>query len=144
MTDSLVARARVRAAHRNGRVSLELVGPPACPGCRCGRLTRPHGALDLVASARQPLSEGDEVLLTVPAREVLRGALWLHGLPWLALVVGATLGAAAGSGDGAALIGAVVGLGASLAVLRLTRPRWHDAVTATVDCVGVDEDSDTV
>lgn len=126
MTNSLVARASVLAAHADGRLSLQLVGRQACPGCRCGRLTLPEqGVLELELAERAWIPRGTEVLVSTPARDVLRGAAWLHGVPWALFVLGATLAAAAGFGDLGCLLGGVAGLGTALLLLRCTQHRWQ-------------------
>jgi positive regulator of sigma E activity len=126
MTDSLVARARVIAVHADGRLSLRLSGAQACPGCRCGRLTLAEPAVfDLELAQPVWISAGTEVLVSTPATDVLRGAAWLHGLPWISMVLGAAFGAAAGFGDLGSLLGGVVGVGAALLALRGTRHRWR-------------------
>lgn len=131
MTDSLVARASVLAAHADGRLSLKLIGPEACPGCRCGRLTAPEpGVLELDLAQRAWIPEGTEIFVSTPVKDVLRGAAWLHGVPWGLLVLGATLGAAAGFGDLGCLLGGMTGFGAALLLLRCTRHRW-DGLPAT-------------
>lgn len=62
----------------------------------------------------ESLAVGDEVSLSVPARGVLAGAWWLHGLPLGALLAGAAGGAAVTGNDAGTLIGALVGVGLAL------------------------------
>jgi positive regulator of sigma E activity len=81
-------------------------------------------AFDLELAERAWIPEGTEILVSTPVTDVLRGAVWLHGLPWALLVLGAVLGAAAGFGDFGSLVGSASGLAVSWLLLRLTRHRW--------------------
>ena len=125
----MVAKGRVLAAHADGRLAVELAGPEACPGCRCGRLVLASNKhrTKLVLDAQAPVRIGEEILVTMPAVDVLRGALWLHGLPLTGLLAGALAAAAAGFGDLGCLAGAAAGLSGALLLLRRIQRRWHSA-----------------
>jgi hypothetical protein len=126
MTDSLVARARVLAVHADGGLSLSVDGVESCPGCQCGRwLQSESRRLEMPVAQDLELPPGSELLVVTPVAEVLRGTLWLHGLPWALMVLGGAAAAAAGFGDPGCLLGMTVGLGAALLALRLTRHRWN-------------------
>lgn len=127
VTDSLLARARVLAADESGRLSVELLDAGRCRGCRCGRLTGGAArAIELALEKLPPLQPGDELTIAMPAREILIGAAWLHGLPWAGLLAGAAAGGLAGFGDLACLASSGAGLGAALLFLRQTRRRWSE------------------
>ncbi len=127
MNDCMVARGRVLATRADGHVTVELTSQDACPGCRCGRLAlvpdRQRTAR--VLADQTPIRMGDEIFVTMPATDVLRAALCLHGLPLAGLLVGAALAAAAGFGDLGCVVGAATGLGGALAVLRRIQRRWY-------------------
>jgi positive regulator of sigma E activity len=132
MTDRMVARGRVLAAHADGRLAVELTGQEACPGCRCGRLALASNVrrAELVLDGPTRVRIGEEILVTMPAAAVFRGALWLHGLPLAGLLTGAAAAAAVGFGDLGCLAGAVTGLTGALLLLRRIQRRWYsDAAT---------------
>lgn len=131
MTDCIAAKARVLAAHADGRLAVELVGQQACPGCRCGRLAlapaKHRAEIRLDAPVR--FQVGDEVIMTIPAATVIRGALWLHGLPLIGLLTGAAAAAAAGFGDFGCLAGSLTGFGGALLLLSRIQRRRHSDTT---------------
>ena len=133
MTVSLVARARVLAASDGGSLSVEPLDAEACRGCHCGRFAAADARairLDLGPSPR--VLRGEELTIAMPARELLRAAVWMHGLPWLGLVAGSAAGAFLGGGDFACLLGAAAGLVAALALLRWTRDSRDGLAVATL------------
>jgi positive regulator of sigma E activity len=118
MTESLVARGRVIAVHANNAVTVEY--DRACPGCRCGRLFSSGGnRIELLPGSSRRYAIGRTLEIAAPAAELLRVSLWIYGLPWLALLLGTSLGATFGPGDAAAVIGAVAGLALGVFLLRL-------------------------
>jgi positive regulator of sigma E activity len=86
-----------------------------------------------IAADRDDFVPGDRVLVALPDRYVLRGALLLHGLPLAALLGGAFAGAALGHSDLAALAGAVAGVAAALGATPRLRARLEQAVTANLE-----------
>jgi positive regulator of sigma E activity len=56
------------------------------------------------------LCEGDVVRVSLPANHLLMSAMLLHGLPLVALLAGAAVGAWVGQSDLGSLIGAMAGL----------------------------------
>ncbi len=126
MTDHMVARGRVLAAHAPGRLAVELTGQDACPGCRCGRLALggDKRRAELVLDGHAAVEVGAEILVAMPAPAVLRAALYLHGTPLLGLLAGAGIAAAAGFGDLGCLAGAVTGFAGALLVVRRAQRRW--------------------
>lgn len=127
MTDCITAKARVLAAPTDERVAVELTGRQACPGCSCGRLALvPERRLaEVTLDVPAQLREGEEILVTLPESAVLRGALWLHGLPLVGLLLGAAVAAAAGSGDLGCFAGAAGGFFGALALLRRRQGRHY-------------------
>ena len=118
MTESLVARGRVVAVHANDAVTVECT--TACPGCRCGRLlSAPTRRIELPLGRSRQCSVGCMLDISVAAGELLRGSLWLYGVPWLGFVLGTLLGAALAPTDRAASAGACVGLVIGVAAIKL-------------------------
>jgi positive regulator of sigma E activity len=123
--DCMTARAVVRHADaKRGRVELEFVDLPACRGCegacmwrRLPATTRMRFATDL------PLHVGDPVLVSLPERYLLIGAIVLHGLPMAALLLGALAGFMVTGSDLGSVGGAVGGV--ALAVIATPRLRRH-------------------
>ena len=111
----MISRARVSAVHAENLVDVEFLPATRCRGCE-GACTWfravDSGPLRLRATA--PLSLGESVLVSLPARQVLLGAVLLHGLPWAMLLLGGSLGALMGGGDLSCLFGAVLGLSGAL------------------------------
>jgi len=123
----MVARARVLASYADGRVSLELVRSPECRGCRRGCLGfQAPGRTELTLGRAPYLHAGKEVLITLPASDVLRGALWLHGGPWAGLIAGAFAGAMTPYGDVGCLVGAAAGLATALLIVNRLHRRWRE------------------
>jgi positive regulator of sigma E activity len=123
----------VRAA--GAQLTVELAPAAGCRGCRglcMWRLQRRSETL-AIAADRDDFVPGDRVLVALPDRYVLRGALLLHGLPLAALLGGAFAGAALGQSDLAALAGAVAGVAAALGATPRLRARLEQAVTANLE-----------
>ncbi len=123
----MTTRALVRAVHGT-LVDVEFLPAPRCRGCEgsCTWFRTPKvGELRLRATA--PLTVGQTVLVSLPARSILLGAVLLHGLPWAMLLLGGLAGGLAGNGDLSCLIGAVIGIGGTLAVLSA----WHRRLEMT-------------
>ncbi len=124
----MTTRARVRAVHPGGVVDVEFVPAARCRGCEgsCTWFRAPMlGELRL--RARVPLTVGETVLVSLPARYLLLGAVLLHGLPWAMLLLGGLAGELAGNSDLSCLIGAMIGFGGTLAVI----PRWQRRLEMT-------------
>lgn len=124
----MTARAVVTALHADGSVDLEIAKPPRCAGC-AGMCTWRRGpkSVHLRLPAGDPAGVGAEVLVALPERYVLLGALLLHGLPWAALLVGALLGAYAVPGDAGAVAGAVLAAAAAVVLTPALRRRVERA-----------------
>jgi len=117
----MTARAVVSAVRGDGFVDLE-IRTPRCDGCAglcMWRRLPEHTQTRLPAAAA--LAVGTPVLVVLPERYVLLGAMLLHGLPWGALLAGAAAGAYATRTDLGTLAGAV--LGVALAILMTPRLR---------------------
>ncbi len=124
----MTTRARVRAVHPGGFVDVDFVPAARCRGCEgsCTWFRAPNvGELRLRVTV--PLTVGETVLVSLPARSILLGAVLVHGLPWAMLLLGGLAGALAGHSDLSCLIGAVIGFGGTLAVT----PRWHRRLEMT-------------
>ncbi len=124
----MTTRARVRAVHPGGFVDVEFVPAARCRGCEgsCTWFRAPMVG-ELRLRARVPLTVGETVLVSLPARYLLLGAVLVHGLPWAMLLLGGLAGALAGNSDLSCLIGAVIGFVGTLTVT----PRWHRRLELT-------------
>lgn len=126
--ECMTARARVRAVHAGALVDVEFLPAPRCRGCEgsCAWFRTPKvGGLRLRATT--PLTVGETVLVSLPVRYILLGAVLLHGLPWAMLVLGGLAGSLVGSSDLSCLIGAVIGFSGTLVVT----PAWHRRLEMT-------------
>lgn len=93
---------------------------PSCGSCTSGQCGNPGGAIRRY-EVRNTIDAkpGDRVLLTVPDGAVLKAAALSYLMPLVFVIGGAAAGTAWG-GDGLpAVAGAIVGLVAGLALLRL-------------------------
>jgi positive regulator of sigma E activity len=125
------ARAVVRAAHGDGSVDLEFEPVPGCAGCSGVCLWRRLRATRLARiPAPDTLTAGVTVSVSLAERDLLRGAAIAHGLPWLALLAGAAIGASLFDSDLAAFTGAGLGLVASGLLLPSIRRRIERATLA--------------
>lgn len=97
-------------------------GCSACngKGCGSGKLTQLFCSKprQFVVDNRIDAGVGDEVIVSVPDGSVLRGISLVYLLPLLLMFSGAAAGSLAGSGDGLAAAGAVVGLLAGFALAK--------------------------
>jgi positive regulator of sigma E activity len=107
----------------DGRVEVEFVAPRGCRGCEGVCLWRRLPAIQRAElKTSLPLRSGDPVDVRLPHHYVLLGALFVHGLPLAALLVGGVAGVAATGSDLGCLAGVVIGLAlAALAAPRLRR-----------------------
>ena len=124
----MTTRARVRAVHAGNVVDVEFLPAARCKGCEgsCTWFRAPDvGGLRLQGTI--PVTAGQTVLVSLPGRYVLLGAILLHGLPWAMLLLGAIVGAFVGDSDLSCLIGAMVGFAGTLAVT----PGWHRRLETT-------------
>lgn len=126
MAACLTARGVVRRARADGTVELELIRAAGCGGCRGACLWRSLSAEPVLAlHAGRRLAAGTEVSVALPERFVLRTALLMHGLPWIALLGGAALGAAVTGSDAGTLAGALIVLALALALTPGLRRRFE-------------------
>ncbi len=124
-------RARVCARNTAGRVDLEFLAAKGCRGCEgaCNWFRR-SAVSRFSVSSDEEYAVGQRVFVELPARYVLYGAALLHGLPWLSLLAGASVGALWGGSDLSCLAGAATGLAlAAVAVGRL-QPRLRSVAEA--------------
>jgi positive regulator of sigma E activity len=70
-----------------------------------------------------PLAVGDQVVISLPQRYVLLGALLVHGLPLAALLGGALVGVATTGSDLGCLLGAVTAVALTVAATPGLRRR---------------------
>jgi len=124
----MTARGVVCGIDADGWLELELAQGERCAGCAGACLWRrlPEVARTRLPSAR-PLAVGTPVLIVLPQRYILLSALLLHGLPWLALLLGAAAGAMASGTDLGALVGAVLAGGFSIIMTPRLRRRLERA-----------------
>lgn len=127
-SDCMSVRAVVRGVGADGWVDLELAPGRRCAGCAGACLWRrlPDVARTRLPSARR-FEAGTPVLVVLPERYLLLGALLLHGLPWAALLLGGAVGALVGGSDLAGLLGAVLGAAFSIIMTPRLRRRLERA-----------------
>lgn len=100
---------------RAGRIDVEFAAPPRCKGCDGACLWYRVADRQLVTFATPlDLGVGVTVTVTLPDRYLLLGALFVYGVPLLALLAGAVLGASVSDSDLGAAAGAALGLVAAL------------------------------
>jgi len=120
--ECMMTPARVHAVHLGGLVDVKFPPVPRCQGCdgSCTWFRTPQiGEFRLRATV--PLTVGESVFVLLPVRYVLFGAILLHGLPWVMLLLGAFAGALVGNNDLSCFIGAMIGfVGTLVATLG-----WH-------------------
>jgi len=129
------------------RATVVIAAVPPCRRCQEGRgcgaglfgAGRGPVELDIDVPLSHNIKPGDDIVLVLASAGLLEGALAAYGIPLAGLVTGALAASpVAGAGDGAALLGAIVGLGSGLFVSRglLRRrgtcsrlvPEWDDGV----------------
>lgn len=105
---------------------IEVPDYPACGQCpsqsACGGAERRPQRVRNTVGARV----GDRVCLHAADGSLLRVAMTIYGYPLMAGITGAAAGMALWNSDGAALAGLVVGLAASIALLRPARKKLED------------------
>jgi positive regulator of sigma E activity len=104
-------------------VTIEIAPPPRCAGCNGACFWyRRRAAETLTLPCKSSLAVGAAVDVTLPERYLLLGATLVYGLPLVALLAGAVIGAAWWRSDLGAAAGAAVAVGgAALAVIALRR-----------------------
>lgn len=123
--ECMTVRARVRRVEHDRWVDLAILPAPRCSGCEgtCMWGWAPPSSLRLRASGgHQP---GDLVTVSLRNRQVFRGTLLLHGLPWAGLLAGTVAGAMSLGGDLGASLGAVTGLIVGLLAGRRLQGSWR-------------------
>jgi sigma-E factor negative regulatory protein RseC len=105
----------------------------ACSGChtgpsKCRSCLTTSGKLESTVINPIGAGAGDVVRITIAQKDLFRGAALMYLLPIATLILGAVgglwWGGTAGWGDGASVIGGLVGLGLGFwAVIRLGRSR---------------------
>lgn len=126
--EQMRTQARVCAIDAAGQVNLEFHPIRGCRGCEgaCNWFRQSNGSrLSLAAEADYEV--GQHVLVELPARYILYGSALLHGLPWLLLLAGASVGALLGGSDLSCLGGAAAGLALAVAVVGRLQPRLRSA-----------------
>jgi positive regulator of sigma E activity len=119
----MTATGTVTSVAASGRVEVEFAAPVGCRGCEGVCLWRRSPAIQrAIFDTPLPFAVGEPVVVTLPERYILLGALLVHGLPLAAILVGALAGVALTGSDFGALAGAVLAVAmALLAAPRLRR-----------------------
>lgn len=123
------------------RVWISAIERSACGGCAQGGcstrvLAKMLPRRELEVDSEMPLSPGDLVVVGIDEGALLKGSLMLYIFPLLSLFFGAALTQVlaqsldSGSGEAWAVVGAAIGLFASLLVLRLWLNTWGIAHVA--------------
>jgi len=111
----MTADAVVVAARPGGTVDLEF-RPRACAACAGTCLWRRLSASRIERlQTGEAFEPGTEVTLELSERRVLLASMLLHGVPLVAILVGAAVGAAVTATDLGTLAGAAAGLALALA-----------------------------
>lgn len=120
----MTADATVTRVGTDGRVEVEF-GPPArCRGCEGACLWRRFPAAQrLTFDTRLALAVGEPVVVALPDRYLLLGAMLVHGLPLAALLAGALAGVAVIGSDLGGAFGAVAGIAAALLIAPRLRAK---------------------
>ena len=124
-------QARVGQLHPDSTVQLEVLEPPRCRGCERWCLWRLAPTAPLRIRSALALQPNELVTVSIDRRQLLRGALMLHGLPWVGLLAGAVAGVASVGGDLGVLLGAIAGLGAGLFLARRQQVNWKISAVLT-------------
>jgi positive regulator of sigma E activity len=129
----MTATGTVTRAPVDGQVEIELTAAAGCPGCE-GVCTwrRLHSAGRMTFATTLALSVGDPVVVSLPERYVLVGALLAYGLPLVALLLGALAGVAVTGGDAGAALGAALAVVGALAAAAAWRRRVETSMLRRV------------
>jgi len=103
-------------------VSIETGGCKGCghgQDCSIGKVGAGRPAARLTLDAPAGLRVGDRIRLSLPASSLPRMALLGYLFPALAMLTGAGIGNASTGSDAATALGALIGLLAALALIRL-------------------------
>ena len=127
----LTADAVVLAARPDGCVDLEFAPSAACSGCAGTCLWKRLQAARL-ENLRAPfaLAPGTAVTVELPAERLLAASMLVHGVPLLAILVGAAAGSLIGGSDLGALGGALLALVVAIAGTKRLRNRFEAAAVA--------------
>jgi positive regulator of sigma E activity len=133
--DCMTARAVVRRTQSAGCIEVEFSDLPRCRGCEGACMWRRLPvATRLRVATELPVRIGDSVLVALPERYVLVGAILLHGLPWAALLAGAVAGFVATGTDTGSVLGALGAVALALLAARRLRGRIE---RMTMRCLSV-------
>jgi len=120
----MTADATVTRIGRDGRVEVEFGPPAGCSGCEGACLWRRlPSAQRLSFDTPLPLAVGETVVVALPDRYLLLGAMLVHGLPLAALLVGALVGVAVAGSDLGGVAGALGGVAAALLIAPRLRAK---------------------
>ena len=108
--DHLSVRARVGLLCSGGVVELNLLSNKACHGCDGGCLWRWKSSPSLRIKSSLQTHVNELVTVSVSSRSLMFGTLFLHGLPWVGLLLGTALGISSFGNDLGTLLGSLVGL----------------------------------
>jgi positive regulator of sigma E activity len=129
----LTADAVVISTRPGGFVDLEFSSARQCAACAGTCLWKRLQAARLnrlpVADGLEP---GTQVSVALPGRRVLFASILLHGLPLLAILAGAAIGAWATGTDTGTLIGALLALGIVIAGFGFWRRRIEQATLSSL------------
>jgi len=126
----LTARAVARHGAPPGYVDLVFDETGGCPGCSGVCMWRRLRARQARLAVPTAVAPGAVVTVSLPERSLLLASCVLHGLPWVTLLAGATVGGVIFGSDWGVLAGASVAL-VSLAVFApIVRRRVERATLA--------------
>jgi sigma-E factor negative regulatory protein RseC len=107
-------------AHR-GMLTVRFQRPQACENCRACDGKQHQHLVKLSGEARV----GDTVVVSLPEERLAKASLLAYAVPLGGLLAGLFAGSLAGFGDVSALLGAALGLGLSLLVLRAGEKKFR-------------------
>ena len=120
--DCLTVEAEVAGIESDGHLQLQVSPGSMCAGCSGSCIWKRAERLRFYPTdGPSPIRKGSRVVVTLPARVILRGSLMLHGLPLGLILLGALAGTAVSATDMGAVIGTVLGLATSLSIVSNRR-----------------------
>ncbi len=117
-----------------GILTIRFDRPEACQHCGACNGEKHQALIEIPGQA----GVGDRVTVSMPEGQVAKASLLAYAIPLAGLVLGLFLGWALG-GEIPALLGAAVGLGLSLLVLRLNEKKLRKDAKWTPQLVSVEK-----
>ena len=107
--DHISVQARVGSLYGDGMVELDFLGPRVCRGCEGGCLWRWRSSPSLRIKTSLQVHVNELVTVSVSSQYLMIGTLFLHGFPWVGLLLGTAVGVTSFGNDLGTLIGSFCG-----------------------------------